>query len=101
MPGKRISILFQLFTFLLLAQPHTASGSPRTRINRDIIDDDRVTLMGDRHPLARPENEAGVPPTDLRLDRMILTLLPDPEESQALADLIVDQQNPQSPRYHQ
>src|ERR1700690_4057184 len=106
MRDKRISVLvpaslFLLSTFPLLAQSQTPGREPRTRINQAINDDDRVSLTGDHHPLALPENEAGVPPADLRFDRMILTLLPDANQKAALARLLADQQNPQSPHYQQ
>jgi len=60
----------------------------------------RVPLAGNRHPLARPEFEVGVPSPGERMERMILTLGTDPARAQALAELLANQQDPDSPQYH-
>ena len=104
MRGKRTCTLVPASLFLLssasFGQPQAPVREAR-RITQAINDDDRVSLAGDRHPLAMPENEAGAAPADLRFDRMILTLLPDAGQKTALEQLLADQQNPQSPQYHQ
>ena len=90
-----LSILFSLQPFSLFAQ------TIRDRITSTIDDRVRVTLVGNRHPLARPEFETGAVAPDQRMERMILTLRTDPAREKALDELIADQQNPRSPRYHQ
>jgi pseudomonalisin len=106
MRGLRISSALLISTFLLqsvalLAQPQPENAAPRRRITRTINDQDRVTLLGNRHPLARPENETGLYQADYRMERMILTLNPDADQEKALDELVADQYNPKSPRYHQ
>jgi len=69
------------------------------RVTRVI--DDAVTLArpGNRHPLARPEFDAGKAPEETRMDRMILLLQPDRAQQEALEALLQAQQDPQSPEY--
>ena len=58
-------------------------------------------FSGNRHPLARFENETGTAPADLRLERMILALARPTDQQEALELLIAEQHDPQSPRYRQ
>jgi len=90
-----LSIFFSLQTFSLFAQ------TVPDRITSTIDDQVRVTLVGNRHPLARAEFETGAVPPDQRMERMILTLRIDAAREKALDQLIAEQQNPHSPRYHQ
>jgi pseudomonalisin len=73
---------------------------PRDRITNYVDDDQRATLSGNRHPLATAENDAGPVAPDYRMDRMVLTLLPDAAQEAALLQLLEEQQNPESPYYH-
>jgi pseudomonalisin len=74
---------------------------PRDRISGFIDDQDRVTLAGNRHPLAQPENEVGVVAPDYPMERMILTFESDARQQRALDQLVEAQHDPQSPYYHQ
>ena len=60
-----------------------------------------MRLSGNRHPLARPENDLGRDEPDTRMDRMILLLQPDPTQEEALESFLEAQHNPESPYYHQ
>src|SRR5579872_3314943 len=84
--------------------PSTANNplltQPRDRITKYVDDERRVTLAGNRHPLATSQNDAGAVGPDYRMDRMVLTLLPDATQESALAQLLDEQQNPESPYYH-
>jgi subtilase family serine protease len=73
----------------------------RDRITRFIDDGQRITLQGNRHPLAVAGNDAGAVPQDFRMDRMLLTLLPDAAQQQSLSEFIDAQYNAESPYYHQ
>ncbi|HEY1657064.1 MAG TPA: S53 family peptidase [Candidatus Sulfotelmatobacter sp.] len=73
---------------------------PRDRITNYVDDEQRITLIGNRHPLATAENDAGPVAPDYRMDRMVLTLLPDAAQETALQQLLEEQQNPESPYYH-
>jgi len=74
---------------------------PKDRITRFVDDEQRVTLQGNRHPLASAEYDAGPVAPDFPMERMILTLLPDPEQQAALERLVEAQHNPESAYYHQ
>jgi pseudomonalisin len=105
-----------LFSFLSLdlpasAQPPADPPSPlqaqppfvqvRDRITSFIDDEQTVTLRGNVHPLALAKYDAGAVAPDFPMDRMLLTLLPDPTQQDALNQLVDAQYNPESPYYHQ
>src|SRR5580692_4200457 len=88
------------------AQPPADPPNPlyvqaRDRITGFIDDEQRVTLRGNRHPLAVPQYDAGPVPSDFRMERMILTLSPEPAQQEALVQLVEEQHSPESPYYHQ
>ena len=90
----------------LLAQPATDPTTllwiqPRDRITKFIDDEQRVTLSGNRHPLAIAQFDVGAVPTDFPMQHMILTLLPDADQASALLELVEAQHNPESAFYHQ
>ncbi len=71
------------------------------RITSFVDDEQRVTLRGNRHPLAIAQYDAGAVPPGYRMDRMLLSLLPDGMRHDALDQLLEAQQDPESPYYHQ
>jgi pseudomonalisin len=73
---------------------------PQDRITGYVGDEQRSTLGGNRHPLAIAQNDVGAVAPDFRMDRMVLTLLPDAAQENALLQLLEGQQNPESPYYH-
>src|SRR5258706_14365740 len=73
----------------------------RDRITRFIDDDQRVTLRGNRHPLAVARHDAGAVAPDYAMEHMLLTLLPDAAQQDALNQLLDAQHNPESAYYHQ
>jgi subtilase family serine protease len=105
-----LSAIVMVFVVLSLALPLAAQTSaitdplsvrPQDRVTSLIDDQQRVTLTGNHHPLARPENEAGAVSPDMRMDRMILSLRPEASQQAALQALLKAQQDPASPYYHQ
>jgi pseudomonalisin len=105
-----------LLPFLLLdlparAQPPADPPSPRfaqppfvlvrDRITRFIDDEQTVTLRGNVHPLAIARYDTGVVAPDFPMEHMLLTLLPDTAQQEALNRLIDAQHDPESPGYHQ
>jgi subtilase family serine protease len=74
---------------------------PRDRITSFIDDDQRVTLRGNVHPLAAARYDAGVVAPDFPIQHMLLTLLPDAAQQEALNQLVDAQHNPESAYYHQ
>jgi pseudomonalisin len=74
---------------------------PRDRITRFIDDEQRVTLPGNRHPLALTQYDAGAVAPTYRMERMLLTLLPDAAQQESLNQFVDGQYRPESPYYHQ
>jgi len=70
------------------------------RVTAYVDDNQRATLAGNRHPLAIAKYDAGSVAPDFRMDRMIITLLPDPAQQNALDELLEAQHDPESPSYH-
>jgi subtilase family serine protease len=59
-----------------------------------------VTLPGNRHPLANLANDRGRVASNVPMQRMLLVLKRDPALGGDLQQLIADQQDASSPRYH-
>ncbi|MGA8216744.1 MAG: protease pro-enzyme activation domain-containing protein [Candidatus Sulfotelmatobacter sp.] len=119
------SLLARAFSFLTLtifllplsldlparAQPPAAPPKPlltqppfvqvRDRITSFIDDEQTVTLRGNVHPLALAQYDAGVVAPDFPMEHMLLSLLPDSTQQDALNQLLDAQHNPESPYYHQ
>jgi hypothetical protein len=86
------------------SNPSTAQplyAQPRDRITSYIDDEQTVTIHGNRHPLAQAQYDSGAVSADYRMDRMILTLLPDATQQEALSQFVASQNDPESPYYHQ
>ncbi|MGA7301061.1 MAG: protease pro-enzyme activation domain-containing protein, partial [Candidatus Sulfotelmatobacter sp.] len=83
----------------LFTQPPFAEA--KDRITGFVDDEQRVTLSGNRHPLANAQYDAGAVSPDFRMERMVITLLPDAAQEDALIQLIAEQHDPESPYYHQ
>lgn len=77
------------------------SIQPADRITGFINDEQRITLRGNRHPMALPQFDAGAVSPDFPMERMILGLRSGSEQEAALAELIEAQHSPESPYYHQ
>jgi subtilase family serine protease len=60
-----------------------------------------VTLPGNVHPWARPENDQGVAPDDLPMERMLLVLQRSQDQETSLRQLLDQQQVKSSPVFHQ
>jgi subtilase family serine protease len=74
---------------------------PRDRITSFIDDERTVTIRGNQHPLAQSQYDAGAVSADYRMNRMILILLPDATQQEALSQFVASQNDSQSPYYHQ
>jgi pseudomonalisin len=114
-PRQRLASSFLSSTILLLfislnlraqAQPAADVPNPlfaqaRDRITSYIDDEQRVTLRGNVHPLAVAQYDAGTVAPGFPMEHMLLTLLPDAAQQDALNQLLDAQHNPESPYYHQ
>jgi pseudomonalisin len=74
---------------------------PNDRITSFIDEDQRVTLHGNVHPLAIARYDTGEVAPGFPMEHMLLTLLPDAAQQDALEQLLDAQHNPESPYYHQ
>lgn len=74
---------------------------PHVRIVDPVDDTRRVILSGNRHPAALRGADRGRVADDLRLERMILSLKPDPLQAAALDRFLTEAHDPSSPRYGQ
>ena len=84
---------------LLLVATITAAGL-QAQAQRMINDADRVTLPGNVHPSARIENDRGSADPNMPMKSMVLSLAVRPAAQAALDQLLKDQQDPKSPRFH-
>jgi subtilase family serine protease len=73
----------------------------RARVTQAVDVQNRVTLRGNIHPLARAEYDRGTAPDDLPMARMLLVLRRGEAQETALRQLLEDQQVKSSPHYHQ
>lgn len=78
-----------------------AGAVPADRIRGAV--DARVTrpVRGSLHPSARPEADRGPVNPAMRLEHVILSFRPSAVQQAELDQLLADQQNPGSPRFHQ
>jgi subtilase family serine protease len=83
----------------LLSQPPFVQVNDR--ITSFIDDDQRVTLRGNVHPLALAQYDAGAVAPDFPMEHMLLNLLPDAAQQDALNQFVDAQYNHESPYYHQ
>src|SRR5579864_717891 len=81
------------------AWPQTAS--PQSRIVDRVDESVLITLRGNTHPLAQAQFDRGAAPPDLPLTRMLLVLKRSNAQEAALQKLLDDQQDQNSPSYHQ
>jgi pseudomonalisin len=75
------------------------SVGPVDRVPRTVDAENRRTLSGYRHPLARPEFEVGAAEPEQAMDKMMLVLRGDDEQESALGNLVLAQNDPSSPLY--
>ncbi|HEV2520908.1 MAG TPA: Ig-like domain repeat protein [Candidatus Acidoferrales bacterium] len=103
----RTGVSLQKLMFLCLSQaiiPFAAwsqAGPTPSRIVDAVNEGALVTLRGNTHPLAQPRFDRGAAPPDLPMSRMLLVLKRSTEQESALQKLLDDQQDQNSPSYHQ
>lgn len=89
--------------FVLLLVTSFAAGQhviPAARITQKIDPNQRTTLQGNVHPLARAQFDRGAAPDSMLADRMILILSRSDEQEAALRQLLDEQQSAGSPNFH-
>src|ERR1700761_1232473 len=110
MPGRtsmpRLPRFFSSLTFAaalmaLIPNLHGQTAASVHRIAGAIDESNVVTLIGNVHPLARPEFDRGAVSPETRLERMVLVLAPSAAQQAELDALTEAQQEPGSGVYHQ
>src|SRR5690348_13531441 len=96
---RRLLFFGVLLTALCLFPGTVRSQTPADRIMRPIEQNVRTRWAGSRHPLARPEFEAGRMAPDTPLKRIVLLLQPDAAQDQDLVGLLAAQQDASSPEF--
>ena len=96
----RIAITGILFLSLSAHPARGQQSSTPSRIAQSIDEAKRIILHGNTHPLARAENERGVAPERLPLDRMLLVLRRSSQQQAALDQLLAGLHDPTSPNFH-
>src|ERR1700722_8434009 len=92
-----VLVLFSRIPALASAQV----ANVQSRIGQAIDEKNLITLQGNTHPMATAQFDRGEAPTSLPMNRMLLVLQHTPEQETAIKQLIADQQNQSSPRFHQ
>jgi len=92
--------LFCGFFVCLLLVP-LVDGQVRPRVVEAVDEARRVTLVGNVHPLARPEFDRGAVADAQPINRILLLLKRSDEQEAALQDLLQKQQDKSTPNFHQ
>ena len=78
-----------------------AAQAPAPRISDQVNTSNLAPLQGTLRSFAQPQFDAGRMPSDARLTGITIAFNRTPAQQAALDQLILDQQNPASPLYHQ
>ena len=91
-----------LISALATGQESAQSVAVQRPLITQLVDESQLTtLKGNTYPLARPQNDLGTAPASLPMERMLLVLKRSPEQEFALTRLLDNQQDKESPSYHQ
>jgi uncharacterized protein (TIGR03437 family) len=77
-----------------------SSAAPRDRVARPVDAGRTHAIPGSVHPSAQPGYDRGAVDPDMRMEYMVLVTKPSGAQQADLEQLLADQQNPASPRYH-
>jgi hypothetical protein len=77
------------------------TSAPQSLIVQRVDNSQLVTLQGNTHPLAQSLTDLGVAAPSLSMQRMLLLLKRSPAQQSALTQLLEEQQEKNSPSYHQ
>jgi subtilase family serine protease len=76
------------------------TGGALSRITQAVDEAKTFRLLGNTHPLARPQFDQGAAPPNLPMERMMLVLQHSPEQEAALERLMAEQLDKSSPNFH-
>jgi Pro-kumamolisin, activation domain len=92
---------FLLFFFSISQFGGTKAGAQvRPQVVQVVDNAQRVTLVGNVHPLARAANDRGAVAESMPMSRMLLLLKRSDEQESALQAYMEQQQSKSSPNYH-
>lgn len=86
-------------SFTLISKGQQPEVVP-ARVTQAVDPENRVTLRGNTHPLARHEFDQGAAPDSMATERMLLVLKRSTEQETALRKVLDAQQTKSSPNYH-
>ena len=92
--------LFQTF-FVFALGISSASAAVQDRITTAVSDSSRVAIPGSIHPKVGSATDRGPASADLKMVGMTVRFSLTAAQQAALDQLLIDQQDPTSPRYHQ
>lgn len=101
--GRQSRVAFKLARlcgFLFLIGGSTAWGQVPPRVVQGVSNDQRITLKGNVHPLARAEFDRGAVVEPQPMTRMLLLLKRADDQEAALQQYLDSQQDKSSPNYH-
>ncbi|HVV46613.1 MAG TPA: S53 family peptidase, partial [Bryobacteraceae bacterium] len=81
--------------------PANSAAAPVNRILRPLNGAQTRTVRGNVHPLARPQFDRGLVAPGTPMKHVMLLFKPSAAQQSDLDQLLADQQNPASPRFHQ
>jgi len=84
-----------------LGRAQAPALAAQSRITAAVNENNRVTLRGNTHPLARPQFDQGAVADAQPIQRVLLLLQRSPEQETALRALLDQQQSKSSSSYHQ
>lgn len=96
--SRKLWTLVPTAALLLVLFTPAGADSPK-KITQPVDDNQTVTLPGNKHGDAKPENDHGNASANLQLERMLLVLTGGPQQDAAITQLIAQQQDKTSANY--
>jgi len=97
----RSRLVFRLALLTLALLPLSLHAAVHNRIIAPVSASSTVALQGNVHPLALRAQDLGEAPADRALESLTLRFSMTADQQAALIQLLLDQQDPNSPLYHQ
>ena len=97
---SRLSLAFNLISFLLLGFVSILRAAPEDRISRAVDVRDTRSIPGNIHPSAQARFDQGAVDPGMQMHDVTILFQPSSEQQAALDRLLTDQQNPSSPQFH-
>ena len=99
-PSGFVCKFVRFCSLLFLIGSSTVWGQVRPRVVQAVSNEQRITLKGNVHPLARAEFDRGAAVESQPMTRMLLLLRRGVDQEAALQQYLESQQDKSSPNYH-